>query len=119
MANHNDLGKYGEQLGADYLARQQFSVLHKNWKYSYYEIDVIASRDDILHFIEIKTRRSVNYGLPEEDAGRRKWQRIQRAAQAYMSRHPQWKKIQYDMLSIRLFPDAPAEYLMIEDIYYW
>ena len=119
MAHHNDLGKYGERLGADYLAQHQFSVLHTNWKYSYYEIDVIASKNNVLHFIEIKTRLSVNFGLPEEGADRRKWQNIQRAAQVFQHRNPMWQRVQYDLLSIRVFEDAPAEYLLIEDVYYW
>src|SRR5687768_10245841 len=56
MASHNDLGRYGEQLAISYLSAAGFDVLFKNWRHSYYEIDVICSRHDVLHFIEIKTR---------------------------------------------------------------
>lgn len=119
MAHHNDLGRYGEQLGADYLAQHQYVVLHLNWKFSYYEIDVIASKNNVLHFIEIKTRLSVTFGLPEEDADRRKWMNIFKAAKVFQHRNPGWKRVQYDLLSIRVFDNAPPEYSLIEDVYYW
>ena len=72
MAQHISLGKYGEQLAADFLANRGFSILHKNWRHGHREIDIIAVKDKTLHFIEVKTRRNTNFGYPEEGVNRKK-----------------------------------------------
>jgi putative endonuclease len=57
MATHNHTGTTGEKLGADYLQQTGFTILEKNWRHSHWEVDIIASKNNTLHFIEIKTRR--------------------------------------------------------------
>ena len=117
MASHNDLGKYGEQLGRNYLAKKSYNILHMNWKYSYYEIDIIACRENVLHFIEVKTRRTRQFGLPEESVDRKKFKKLMRAAEEYVYRHPRWKRIQYDVLAVSITADNQAEFFFIEDVY--
>lgn len=119
MADHNELGKYGEQLGAEYLTANEFTILQLNWKYSYYEIDIIASKNRVLHFIEIKTRKSTRFGFPEESAGRKKMEKINKAANNYMAKHPNWNRVQYDVLSISFSENGHPEFLLIEDVYFW
>lgn len=117
MASHNDLGKYGEKLGREYLAEKSYTILHMNWKHSYYEIDIIACRENVLHFVEVKTRRSRHFGLPEESVDRKKFSKLMRAAEEYVYRHPNWKRIQYDVLSVFITAGHEAEFFFIEDVY--
>ena len=117
MASHIELGRYGEELGRSFLREQDFDILHVNWKYSFFEIDIIASKDNILHFIEVKTRRTSEFGLPEESVDRKKMKKLMTAAEEYLYRHPGWKRVQYDILSISLKPDQKPEYFFIEDVY--
>ena len=119
MAHHIDLGKYGEQLGVQFLSEKQFSIIHTNWKYSRYEIDLIASKNNVLHFIEIKTRKSMRFGLPEESADQKKMEKVMRAAEQYLYKNPQWVRVQYDVLSISISADGIKEFFFIEDVYYW
>ena len=117
MAKHNHTGITGEKMGADYLMGIGYVILEKNWRYSRSEVDIIATKNDTLHFIEIKTRRSKKFGLPEENVGRKKMENLIKAAEQYLYLQPQWKRIQFDILSISMIAEMPVEYFFIEDVY--
>lgn len=117
MALHNELGKYGEGLGKQFLIEKRFTILHTNWKHSYYEIDIIASKDQVLHFIEIKTRKSDSFGLPEESVDKKKLENLMNAAEAFLYRHNEWKRIQYDILSITFGRNNQPDFFFMEDVY--
>ena len=110
-------GKKGEQLGNAYLLKEGYIILEINWRYSRWEVDIIATKNNILHFIEIKTRRSKKYGMPEEKVNTKKIQYLINAAEEYLYLNPQWKRIQFDILSINLGENETAEYFFIEDVY--
>lgn len=118
MASHNELGRIGEALGKTFLERRGYQVLHLNWRHSYYEIDIIAYLGDVLHFIEVKTRRSHRFGLPEESVDDKKIEKMMNAAEQFMLLFPAWKKVQYDVLSISLGMDKEPAYFFIEDVYF-
>lgn len=117
MASHNDLGKLGENLARDYLSRQGFSVLHNNWKYPPYEIDMIASKAGRLHIIEVKTRTGTRFGFPEESVDKKKFRNLQKAAARFLYLHPYWQDVQFDILSILMTRNQAPEYFYIEDVY--
>ena len=117
MAAHNHTGKFGEQLGTAYLNTQGYIVREQNWRHSHWEVDIIAEKDTVLHFIEIKTRRSKKFGLPEEKVGRKKIQNLINAAEQYLYLHPSWPRIQFNILSISIIKNEPIEYFLIEDVY--
>lgn len=117
MAGHNHTGKTGEQMAIEYLRMQGFSILHTNWRYSHYEIDIIASKNNMLHFIEVKTRRNTTFGYPEESVSKKKIKNLLNGADEYLHQNPGWKKVQYDVLSISMLKNQPIEYFFIEDVY--
>ena len=80
-------------------------------------MDVIASKDTVLHFIEIKTRRTASYGMPEQRVGNKKIQNLINAAEEYLYLHPQWKRIQFDILSIMLVNGKEPDFFLIEDVH--
>ena len=116
MATHQHTGKKGEDLAVLYLSGKGFKLLHRNWRYRHWEIDIIAFKDSILHFIEIKTRTSAVYGYPEEQITQKKMQYLINAATEYLFQHPKWQRIQYDALAIIIIGEE-VEYFFIEDIY--
>lgn len=116
MAKHLETGKEGEELAAAWLAAQGFELLYRNWKHSYFELDVVAAKDGILHFVEVKTRTTDTYGHPEEGVTSKKLERLMNAGEEFLHQNPQWKRIQYDILSIRLFKHKAPEYFFIEDV---
>lgn len=116
MAKHLETGRQGEELAAEWLLAQGFVLMYRNWKYSYFELDVVASKDNILHFIEVKTRTTETYGHPEEAVTAKKLERLMNAGEEFLHQHPEWKRIQYDILSIRLHRFKAPEYFFLEDV---
>jgi putative endonuclease len=111
------LGKGGEALAVKWLQEHGYALLHKNWRHSYYEVDIIASKEEVLHFIEVKTRSNKKFGEPEESVDEKKIRNLLIAGEAYQHQYPEWKRVQYDVLSITIHPNNEAGYYFIEDIY--
>jgi putative endonuclease len=118
MAKHNETGKRGESLALDWLSKHHYEILFVNWRHSHFEIDIIANKGETLHFIEVKTRNGNTFGHPEESISDKKLLSIMNAAEEFLFRYPEWKNIQYDVLSITLPKNQPIEYFLIEDVYY-
>jgi len=72
MAVHLELGKKGEDLAVEYLCTRGFTILFRNWKYGRFEIDIIAIKDGMLHFVEVKLRSRAIHGDPEQNITRSK-----------------------------------------------
>jgi len=117
LAHHNHTGLLGEQMAAKYLLEKGFIILHQNWRHSHWEVDFITSLKDTLHFIEVKTRRTKKFGNPDDDVTKKKMENLINASEEYLYLHPEWKKIQFDVLSINILKNKPTEYFFIEDVY--
>jgi putative endonuclease len=117
MAHHNNTGILGEKMAAQYLTEKGFSILHQNWRHSHWEVDVIASRNNILHFIEVKTRRTRKFGYPEEGVTKKKLHNLINASEEFMEQNTSWKLIQFDVLSITIMKNKEPEFFFIEDVY--
>lgn len=117
MAQHNLTGSSGEALAAQYLIKKGYRLLHQNWRHRHWEVDIIAERDAVLHFIEVKTRLNKKFGNPEDSVDDKKIQYLINAAEEYLYQQPQWNRIQFDILSISILKDEPVEYFFIEDVY--
>ena len=117
MALHNQLGRTGEDLAALYLTERGYVILHRNWRYSHYEIDIIALKNNVLHFVEVKMRTSKIYGLPEDGVTKKKFQRLLNAADEFLHQHPQYRHVQYDILAIQQSKKASTDYFLLEDVY--
>lgn len=80
-----ELGKRGENAATNYLVRKGYRILERNWTCKFGEADIIAMDDDgTVVFVEVKTRRSVDAGLPEEAVTREKQRRYEKLALTYM-----------------------------------
>lgn len=117
MAVHNQLGKEGEQLAADYLLQKGYTILHRNWRYGQNEIDIIALKGAVLHFVEVKLRSTNKFGYPEESVTRQKFRYLMKAADQFLYLHPQYKNICFDILAITAPAGALPEYFLVEDVY--
>lgn len=116
MAQHNITGKQGEELAAIFLEEQGYTLLHKNWRHKNWEVDIIATRNNRLHIIEVKTRTSTFFGYPEDNMSNAKMQYLINAAEEYMYQNPHWHQLQFDILAITIINDE-VEYFLIEDVY--
>lgn len=102
MAEHNELGKYGEQLAAQYLQRHGYELLATNVRCRFGEIDLIAARSGFLVFVEVKQRKSDLYGTAGAYVDVRKQQRIRRTAEYWLLRHPDERQPRFDVIEIYL-----------------
>ncbi len=66
MAQHNELGKTGEQIAVDFLIKKGFEIRDRNWRFKKAEIDIIAQKADLLIMVEVKTRSTDYFGDPQE-----------------------------------------------------
>jgi len=118
MDYRKDTGNKGENIAANYLLQHGYIIVNKNWRYKHLEVDIIASKKNKLHFIEVKTRTSERFGKPEESIGRDKMKNLKNAAEEYLYQHPEWKYIQFDVVAIMLQYDEVKEIFLIEDVYF-
>ena len=118
MNTNQQKGNQGEALAAAWLVKKGYTLLERNWRFRHWEVDIIASKDKFLHFIEVKTRHSLRFGRPEESITRDKMNNLRNAAEEYQYQHPEWKFIQFDVLAITVVNDEVKEVFMIEDVYF-
>lgn len=116
MAEHNELGQLGELLAADYLRRKGYVIMHSNWRSGHKELDLIARRDDLVVFVEVKTRRDNVYGQPEDAVTRRKIRRIVDSADAYVRRFNIDGPIRFDIITV-IKNDSEVRIEHIEDAF--
>lgn len=90
VANNRYLGKYGEDLAAYYLYSNGFTIIQRNFHAGAYgEIDIIATKDDVLSFVEVKTQRHQVFGQPVSWVDERKMEQLGLIADAFISQHPE------------------------------
>jgi putative endonuclease len=100
MAQHNDLGKRGEVLAAEFLIEKGYEILDENWVYERAEVDLIAYLNHVIIFVEVKTRSSTGFGLPQDFVNNAKQQLMATAADAYIEIMNHQGEIRFDIISI-------------------
>jgi putative endonuclease len=85
-------GSWGEEIAADYLSQKGFQILEKNYSVKFGEIDLIASKNGVLVFVEVKLKTTEDFGTPEEMIGKRKLAQVQRMAELYLLQNPEVDK---------------------------
>ncbi len=100
MAEHNELGKEGEQIAANYLAKKGYEILEQNWHYNHKEIDLIAKKDDLLIIAEIKTRSTEEWEHPQEAITSSKIRFLVDATEAYIIDNDLDLEVRFDVISV-------------------
>jgi len=118
MAIHNDTGKAGEKAAVQFLVENGYRILAQNWTYGKAEVDIIALRSNTIIFIEVKTRSSVAFGLPEEFVDNAKQKRLVRLAQAYVEIMEHESEIRFDIVAVLLTKDKQFKINHIEDAFW-
>jgi len=116
MAAHNELGKWGEQLAAEYLEQKGYQIIERDWKSGRRDIDIIALDDNIVVFIEVKTRRNRIFGEPEEAINFQKLQNLQQAINHYIKYKHIHQSIRFDVVSIVGTIGSEPEIHHIQDV---
>lgn len=100
MAQHNQLGKKGEQLAVDYLQDNGYTIVARNYRFDKAEVDIIAQKKDILAIIEVKTRSSTAFGNPQDFVKPKQIQRLVKAVDEYVTVNNLDVEIRFDIIAI-------------------
>ncbi|CAM3823800.1 YraN family protein [Aquirufa aurantiipilula] len=106
MAKHLKLGRRAEGIAVDYLRRNHYQILDKNYRAGKAEVDIIALDKQTLVFIEVKSLKKTQFGYPEEHINTHKTNMLSQAANQYQIDHNWEKEIRFDTISITFLPQA-------------
>ena len=118
MGEHNDLGKFGEELAVTFLQKNGYEILETNWFFDKAEIDIIAQKGTILAVVEVKTRSSLEFGLPQEFVKPKKIQLLVKAINEYVTQKDLDTEVRFDIIAIH---KENSEFVIehIEDAFYF
>jgi putative endonuclease len=102
MADHNDLGKEGEEIAADYLSKKGYQIVARNYTFAKSEIDIVTKKDGLLIIVEVKTRNSDFMAGPHQTITKAKQKAIIKAANFYIHQHNLDIETRFDVVSIIL-----------------
>jgi putative endonuclease len=100
MAEHNDLGKFGEEQAVEYLQKNGYEILETNWTFQKAEIDIIAQKENILAIVEVKTRSSIDFGLPQDFVKPKKIQLLVKAVNEYVISNDLDVEVRFDIIAV-------------------
>jgi putative endonuclease len=100
MAEHNELGKLGEELAVEFLQKGGYEILDTNWTFQKAEIDIIAQKENTLAIVEVKTRSSLEFGLPQDFVKPKKIQLLVKAVDAYVNAKNLDLEVRFDIIAI-------------------
>lgn len=100
MAEHNKLGKKGEDLAAEYLLLKEYEILHRNYRYQKAEIDIIAKRANLLIAVEIKTRSTPEFGDPQDFVKPKQIRHLVRAMNHFVESNEFDVDVRFDIIAI-------------------
>ena len=115
-SEHLQLGKRGEDAAEEFLLAKGFHILFRNYRFQKAEVDIVASYNNLLVLIEVKTRRSNNFGNPEEFVSKRKQELFYEASEEFLTEHQLDYEVRFDVVSI-IGTNPPFEIEHIEDAF--
>lgn len=101
MAEHNDLGKLGEEMAVEFLQKNGYEILETNWTFQKAEVDIIAQKETVLAVIEVKTRSSIDFGLPQDFVKPKKIQLLVKAINEYVISNDLDLSVRFDIIAIQ------------------
>ena len=108
-------GAIGEQAAVDYLRKNGFFIVERNYRIGRSEVDIIASRYDELHFVEVKTRKFGTMTAPEDALNERKYRAMRRAASAYMAQNLSPLEPRFSLIAIEMVGEQVESLRFVED----
>lgn len=110
MSQHNILGKLGEECATEYLKKQGYIILERNFRAKHLELDIIASHGKYLVFVEVKTRSSEIYHTALSAVTHNKCRALVYAAEAYMREHHLSPPVRFDVITV--VGHSPEEFVI-------
>jgi putative endonuclease len=118
MAAHNDLGKKAEELAGSFLSKKGYKILRTNFRVGNAEVDLIVQKDLQLIFVEVKARKSAQFGAPENFVNREKRSNMKKVARHFISLVNFQGQCRFDIVSILMTKDQVSEIKHFEDAFF-
>ena len=116
MITKAETGRRGENIAVGYLRQNGYLICATNWRQGRYEIDIVAQKMGVVHFVEVKTRNALSLATPEQAVTKTKISALHRAASAYLAKNRVMGDVQFDLLAVDIFPDSTFDVRFIENI---
>lgn len=100
MAEHNELGKLGEEMAVEFLKKEGYTILQTNYTFQKAEIDILAQKAAVLAVVEVKTRSSLDFGLPQDFVKPKKIQLLVKAVDAFVTQNDLDLEVRFDIIAI-------------------
>ncbi|MDX1272180.1 YraN family protein [Bizionia paragorgiae] len=100
MAQHNELGRIGEDMAVDYLQNKGYTILERNYRFQKAEVDIIAQIEDTLAIVEVKTRSTADFGNPQDFVKPKQIQRLVTAVHEYVTSNNLDVEVRFDIVAI-------------------
>lgn len=100
MAQHNELGKQGEELAVAFLLKNGYKIVARNFRYQKAEVDIIARKKDVLAVVEVKTRSTPDFGDPQDFVKRKQIQLLVKAIDYFVNEHKLDVDVRFDIIAI-------------------
>ncbi|MFC0603274.1 YraN family protein [Winogradskyella pulchriflava] len=100
MAQHNELGKKGEQLAVDFLLKNDYDIVERNYRFDKAEVDIIAQKKDVLAVIEVKTRSTLDFGNPQDFVKPKQIKNLVKAVDEYVTENDLDVEVRFDIIAI-------------------
>ena len=117
MAKHNDFGRHSEIMAQNYLMSIGYKTLETNWRSGHKEIDIIAKDENIIVFVEVKSRTNDIFAKPEDAVNFKKIKNIVRAANTYLISHNIENDSRFDIITLLLMPSGEYKIEHIKDAF--
>ena len=116
MAQHNELGKWGEDVAIDYLTDKGYRILERDWHSGHRDLDIIALDGDVVVIVEVKTRRNRLFSEPEQSVDYRKMRNLLAASNHYVKLRHLNNPLRFDIITIVGDMGQEPEVSHLEDI---
>ena len=100
MADHNDFGKIAEDLAVDFLIKNQYKILARNFRYLKAEVDIIAETKNQVVIVEVKARATDAFQEPQEAVNKKKIKLLVSAANYFIEENNINKEVRFDIISV-------------------
>ncbi|MFR9651769.1 MAG: YraN family protein [Rikenellaceae bacterium] len=116
LPSNSQIGSRGERAAVKWLRERGFVIVDLNWRSGRYEIDIVAQRLGVTHFVEVKSRSVSGYTTPEEAITPTKREAMIRAARIYNAQHFVVDEVQFDLIAVEVGFDGELTVRYIENI---
>ena len=100
MSQHYTTGRTGEEVARNYLIKKGYRILDVNWFFNHKEIDIVAQHNNVVVFVEVKTRATLAFELPQEAVTKKKMRNLVYAADAYLIQKNIDLECRFDIISV-------------------